>query len=96
MKLNIHAINFEMADKLNAYIEKKTKRLEKQLPDNAELEIRMTVIKKETALNKETQVRIHGVGQDLFAEKVCDTFEQGLDEALAALDRPLEKLKDKK
>ncbi len=96
MKLTIKAVNFDMAEKLEKYIDKKTKRYEKLLGESGELEVRMDVIKRETALNKETKVRILGLGQDLFASEVCDTFEQGLDQSLDAISRQLERLKEKK
>jgi len=95
MKLITQAVNFEIAAHLEKYIEKKTRRYEKLLSPSAELEIRMTVVKPETNLNKETAIRILGMGMDLYAQKVCDTFEQGIDECLEALDKQLEKLKDK-
>ena len=95
MKLIIKAVNFEIAEHLEKYIEKKTRRYEKLLSPSAELEIRMTVVKPETNLNKETTVRIMGMGMELFAQKVCDTFEQGIDECLAAIEKQLEKLKDR-
>ena len=95
MKLNVKAVNFETAERLEKYIEKKTRRYEKLLSPSAELEIRMTVVKPETNLNKETAIRIMGMGTELFAQKVCDTFEQGIDECLEALDKELEKHKDR-
>ena len=95
MKLNMQAVNFEIADRLEKHIEKKTKRYEKLLPESAEMEIRMTVVKPETNLNKETAIRVLGVGSELFAQKVCDTFEQGIDDCLEAIDKQLEKRKDK-
>ncbi len=95
MKLNVYAVNFDMTEKLNLYIEKKTKKYNKNLPDGAEMEFRLTVTKREAAMNKETQLRILGLGQDVFAQKVCDTFEQGVDETLAAAERQLERLKEK-
>ena len=51
MKLHIQAVNFDIAERLNAHIEKKTKRYEKLLPEAAEMELRLTVIKRETNLN---------------------------------------------
>jgi putative sigma-54 modulation protein len=95
MKTTIQAINFDIAEPLQKYIEKKTRRYEKLLPDAAEMAIRMTVIKRETNLNKETQIRILGAGAEMFVEKTFDTFEQGIDEGLEALDRQIEKQKDK-
>lgn len=95
MKVNIQAVHFDIAERLEKHIEKKTKRYEKLLPDSADMEIRMTLVKPETNLNKETAIRISGIGQELFAQKVCDTFEQGIDECLGAIDRQLDKQKDK-
>lgn len=95
MKLNTQAVNFEMAERLEKHIEKKTRRYEKLLTPSAEMNIRMTVVKPETNLNKETTIRIIGMGQELFAQKTCDTFEQGIDECLEALEKQVEKAKDK-
>ena len=96
MKLTIQAVNFEIAERLEKYITKKTNRYNKVLTNPAaEMEIRMTVVKPETALNKQTQIRILGNGPEMFAEKTCDTFEQGIDLSLEALDRQIERLKDR-
>ena len=95
MKLNTQAVNFEIANRLEQHIAKKTKRYEKLLTPSAEMDIRMTVVKPETNLNKEVTIRITGIGAELFAQKTCDTFEQAIDECLEAIDRQLAKQKDK-
>lgn len=95
MKLNTQAVNFEMAERLEKHIEKKTRRYEKLLTPSAEMDIRMTVVKPETNLNKETTIRIIGMGSEMFAQKTCDTFEQGIDECLEALEKQVEKMKDR-
>ena len=95
MKLNTQAVNFEIAERLEKHIEKKTQRYEKLLPESAEMEIRMTVVRPETNLNKETAIRVIGLGAELFAQKVCDTFEEGIDDCLEAVEKQLEKRKDK-
>jgi putative sigma-54 modulation protein len=95
MKLYTKAVNFEIAERLEKHIEKKIKRYEKLLPESAEMEIQLTVVKPETNLNKETHVRVIGAGVELFAQKVCDTFEQGVDDCLEAIEKQLEKRKDK-
>jgi len=96
MKLNVNPVNFEIAERLEQYIAKKTHRYEKILNNpGAEMELRLTLVKPETNLNKQTQIRILGNGPEMFAEKTCDTFEQGIDLCLEALDRQIEKLKDK-
>ena len=95
MKLNTQAVNFEIAERLEKHIEKKTKRYEKLLPESADMEIRMTVVKPETNMNKETAIRVLGFGAELFAQKVCDTFEEGIDDCLEAIEKQIEKRKDK-
>ena len=95
MKLNTQAVNFEIAERLEKHIEKKTKRYEKLLPESAEMEIRMTVVKPETNLNKETAISVVGFGAEVFAQKVCDTFEEGIDDCLEAIEKQIEKRKDK-
>ncbi len=90
MKLKIQAVNFEMASQLEKFIEKKTDRFARHLQPEDELEVKMTVVKPATNMNKETQVRISG----MFAEKTCDTFEEGLSECIAALEKQIEKRKN--
>ncbi len=96
MKTNIQAVNFEMAERLEQHIAKKTRRYEKLLNNpSAVMDIKMTLVKPETNLNKHAQIRITGNGPEMFAEKTCDTFEEAIDLSLEALDRQIEKLKDK-
>lgn len=96
MKLTINPVNFDIAERLSKYIVKKTNRYNKILNNpGAEMEIRMTVVKPETNLNKEVTIRIIGNGAEMFAEKTCDTFEQAIDIALEAIDKQIEKMKDK-
>lgn len=96
MKLTINPVNFDIAERLSKYIVKKTNRYNKILNNpGAEMEIRMTVVKPETNQNKEATIRIIGNGAEMFAEKTCDTFEQAIDIALEAIDKQIEKMKDK-
>ena len=88
MNLTINAVNFEMAEKLEQFIEKKMNRFERHL--NAKVEIRMSVVKPQTNENKEVKVRIAG----LFAEKTADSFEEAIDACLAALEGQLERRKN--
>lgn len=87
MRISIQAVNFEMAQKLEQFIQKKTARFGKHLSDDEEVIIRMTVDKPATAHNKTTSVRIG----DLFAEKTADTFEDGLHECLDAMEHQIER-----
>lgn len=96
MKTMINAVNFEIAEHLEKYIDKKTRKYEKMLNNaGAVMDLRLTVVKPETNLNKQTQIRVIGNGPEMFAEKTCDTFEQGIDLCLEAIDKQIEKMKDR-
>ena len=90
MNLTINAVNFEMAEKLEQFIEKKMNRFERHLNADDKVEIRMSVVKPQTNENKEVKVRIAG----LFAEKTADSFEEAIDACLAALEGQLERRKN--
>ena len=90
MNLTINAVNFEMAEKLEQFIEKKMNRFERHLNADDKVEIRMSVVKPQTNANKEVKLRIAG----MFAEKTADSFEEAIDACLAALEGQLEKRKN--
>lgn len=90
MTLTINAVNFETAKPLEDFIEKKMNRFDRHLNPDDKVEIRMSVVKPQTSLNKEVKIRIGS----LFAEKVCDTFEEGIDTCLSALEGQLERRKN--
>ena len=58
------------------------------------VEVSMKVVKPETAMNKEVALRVNA-GAELYAEKVCDTFEEAIDNCVDALLRQLQKNKEK-
>ena len=90
MNVTINAVNFEMADKLEQFIEKKMNRFERHLNSDDKVDIRMSVIKPQTNDNKEVKIRIAG----MFAEKTANTFEEGIDACLSALEGQLERRKN--
>ena len=52
-------------------------------------------MKPETAGNKEAGVKIAVPSGELYANKVCDTFEEAIDLCMEALTRQLGKFKEK-
>jgi ribosomal subunit interface protein len=88
--MTINAVNFEMAKPLEDFIEKKMSRFGRHLNEDDKVEIRMSVVKPQTNQNKEVKIRIAG----MFAEKTADTFEEGIDGCLAALETQLERRKN--
>ena len=78
MELKIQSIHFDATEKLNAFISKKAAKLEKTCDNIIKAEFILKVVKPETAKNKETALHVSLPGTELHAEKVCDTFEEGV------------------
>ena len=93
MEIKIQSIHFDATEKLTAFIEKKVAKLEKT--DIQKVEVQLKVVKPATALNKETGITVHVPGHTLFAEKTCDTFEEGVDQVVDSLKVQLTKYKEK-
>ena len=97
MELKIKAIHFDIAEKLEQFINKKTERLARKNEDISTIDVSLKVVKPETAMNKEAIIKIM-VPQhdDIVASKTADTFEEAIDMCLDAIERQLEKIKGKK
>ena len=95
MDVNIKAIKFDPTDKLQEFTQKKVGKLDKLCSDIRKVEVSLKVVKPETAMNKQASLTISLPGQELFAEKICDTFEEAVMETLAAIEKQLGKYKEK-
>lgn len=97
MEAKIKAIHFDITDKLVNFVNKKVDKLSRRFEAITEAEVSLSLIKPETAMNKEASVKLTvPPAADLFASKTADTFEEALDLCLAALEPQLEKNKDRK
>ena len=94
MEIRIQSIHFDATEKLQAFIEKKVGKLAKAC-ENGKAEVVLKVVKPETAMNKEVQINLDVPGSTLHADKTCDTFEEGVDLCVEALQRQVEKYKEK-
>lgn len=94
MEIRIKAIHFDATEKLEAYIEKKVTKLEKHAAGET-AEVVLKVVKPQTNMNKEVNLFLPVQGTTLHTEKVCDTFEEGIDQCIDAMKVQIEKLKDK-
>ncbi|MCK9158880.1 MAG: ribosome-associated translation inhibitor RaiA [Bacteroidaceae bacterium] len=95
MEVRIQSIHFDASEKLQAFIQKKTAKLEKFYDDIKKVEVSLKVIKPETAVNKEAGVKIIVPNGELYANKVCDSFEEAVDLSVEALGKQLIKYKEK-
>lgn len=96
MEIRIQAIHFEISERLENFVNKKIDKLARRNDAIIEADVTLKVVKPETSMNKEAVIRVvvpqH---EDIVATKVADTFEEAVDVALEAIDRQLEKYKNK-
>ncbi len=96
MTLRINAIHFDATEKLEAFVTKKAEKLEHRNPAIAAVTVNLKVVKPETALNKQATIEVTMPQQPVFvADKTADTFEEAVDLAIEAIERQLEKVKNK-
>ena len=95
MDIRIQSIHFDATEKLQAFVQKKVGKLEKYCDEIRKVEVSLKVVKPETVNNKEAGIRVFVPNGDLYVEKVCDTFEESIDEGVDALEKQLLKYKEK-
>ena len=96
MDIRIQAIHFDISEKLTAFINKKAERLARHNVNMTAADFTLKVVKPETAMNKQAIIKLPVPQEpELVADKTADSFEEAIDLALEALDRQLEKRKDK-
>lgn len=97
MEVRIQAIHFDASERLEAFINKKAERLARHNTAISVVDVTLKVVKPETAMNKEAVLKVNiPTHEELVATKVADTFEEAVDLAIEALERQLEKKKERK
>lgn len=96
MKTKVQAINFDISEKLQEFVEKRVGKLAHFYADIIEATVALTVDKPEQAHNKRARITLSVKGPDLFSEKQADSFEEAVVDACEALERQLEKYKERK
>lgn len=95
MEVRIQPIHFEIADRLVNHINKKADRLSRHYPAVTKADFNLKVVKPETAMNKEAVVKVMVPQGEIVATKVADSFEEAVDLSLEAIERQLEKYKER-
>jgi len=97
MEVRIQPIHFDIAERLTQHINKKGERLSRHNPTLTVMDVTLTVIKPESAMNKEAVIKVAVPQQEsIVATKVADSFEEAVDNALEAIEKQLEKNKNRK
>lgn len=95
MNIAIQAINFDASSALKEFVVKRIEKLERLSDAIIDAEVVLKVVKPEVANNKECAVKLNIKGGELFASKVADSFEEATVLCAEALERQVEKIKEK-
>ncbi|AJR02364.1 ribosome hibernation-promoting factor, HPF/YfiA family [Siansivirga zeaxanthinifaciens] len=95
MKVNTQSVNFSADKKLISFIQKRMDKLElfydKVIKSDVFLKVENTSDKE----NKIFEAKLSVPGDSLVVKKQCKTFEEGVDVAVASLERHLKRRKEK-
>ena len=89
MEIRIQAIHFEIAERLEAFINKKVERLARRNDSISEVDVTLKVVKPESAMNKEVVLKV-------FIPQHEDVIAEAVDLAIEAAERQLDKFKQKR
>jgi putative sigma-54 modulation protein len=95
MKVNIHAVNFNVDAKLLDFIQERMDKLEKYYDKVVSSDVFLKVEKTSEKENKIVEVKISVPGDDFMVKKQCKTFEEALEQSAESLERLLQKRKEK-
>ncbi|MGH2665700.1 ribosome hibernation-promoting factor, HPF/YfiA family [Flavobacterium sp.] len=95
MKVNVHAVNFNVDKKLTDFIELRINKLEKYFDKIVSSDIFLKVEKTSDKENKFVEAKLIVPGDEFIVKKQCKTFEEGVELASESLERLLVKRKEK-
>jgi putative sigma-54 modulation protein len=95
MKVNVHAVNFNVDGKLVGFIQERMDRLEKYYDKIVSSDVFLKVEKTSEKENKIVEIKMLVPGDEFMVKKQCKTFEEALDQSAESLERLLTKRKEK-
>ena len=95
MKVNVHAVNFNVDGKLVGFIQERMDRLEKYYDKVVSADVFLKVEKTSEKENKIVEIKMLVPGDEFMVKKQCKTFEEALEQSAESLERLLTKRKEK-
>jgi putative sigma-54 modulation protein len=95
MKVNVHAVNFNVDKKLVDFIEERMEKLEKYYDKVVSSDVFLKVEKTSEKENKVVEIKINVPGDEFLVKKQCKTFEEAMELSAESLERLLVKRKEK-
>ena len=95
MNVKIQSVKFDADQRLLEFIETKMSKLERFAENVLSAEVILKVDKDHERGNKLATIKLDLPGAELVAEQRSTTFEESVDEGIAAIKKQLEKRKNK-
>ncbi len=95
MQIDIRSVHFKTDSKLDDFIFEKVNKLSQYFDGIISAEVSLKLSNIESNDNKISEVRLNIPGNDLYAKKQSESFEESVDEACEALRKQLIKHKEK-
>ena len=94
MKVNLHAVNFNVDKKLVDFVQEKIDKLEKYYDKIVSADVFLKLENTSDKENKIVEIKINVPGDDFVVKKIAKSFEEGIDLAVDTLERVLVKRKE--
>ncbi len=95
MKVNVHAVNFNVDGKLVSFIQERMDRLGKYYDKIISSDVFLKVEKTSEKENKIVEIKMLVPGNEFMVKKQCKTFEEAIEQSAESLERLLTKKKEK-
>ncbi|MFP4845493.1 ribosome hibernation-promoting factor, HPF/YfiA family [Winogradskyella sp. PE311] len=95
MKVNTQSVNFSADIKLIDFIQKKMDKLDMFYDKIIQSDVYLKVENTSDKENKIFEAKVSVPGDSFVVKKQCKSFEEGVDMAVASLERQLKKRKEK-
>lgn len=95
MKVNVHAVNFNVDRKLVGYVQSRLSKLEKYYDRVVYSDVFFKLDNTSDKENKIAEIKVNVPGDEFIVKKQCKTFEEAVEQAADSMERLLTKRKQK-
>jgi putative sigma-54 modulation protein len=95
MKVDVHAVNFNIDKKLVDFVQERMVKLEKYYDKVVSSDVYLKVENTSDKENKIVEMKIIVPGDDFLVKKQCKSFEEAVELAAESIERLLVKRKEK-
>jgi putative sigma-54 modulation protein len=95
MKVNVHAVNFNVDRKLIGYVQERLDKLEKYYDKVVNSDVFFKLDNTSDKENKIAEIKVTVPGDEFIVKKQCKTFEEAVELAADSMERLLMKRKQK-